>query len=141
MENKGRDKKEQRINTARSLENKTGSNTIRARKEVGTVQILPNANEASISDNKITKYCLNSEQKHSKEFFDVGYRQTDGDLLKADVRRGLQMNSAKLSDKSTDEVKKYTVDMVLGITKKKTFRTIWWNDSENGFRLITAHRI
>lgn len=102
---------------------------------------MPDYKKAIIPDKKVEKFFLDPNGKHSSEFFDVGYTQNDGEILKADFRRGLALNKAKLSKASTDDVPKYIVDMELGITKHRTFRTVWWVDSKDGPRIITAHRI
>lgn len=117
------------------------SDTINSRKTVGFIPTMPGFEKAVIADEKVSFFFLKQNGKHSADFFDVGYTENDGELLKADLRRGIAMNPAKLSKASTEDIPKYIVDMQLGITKHRTFRTVWWLDSPEGPRLITAHRI
>lgn len=121
--------------------NTAESDTINARKQVGILQSMPGSEKAIILNKKVNEFFLDPTGKHSSEFFDVGYTENDGELLKADLRRGLALNPAKLSKASTEEVPKYIVDMQLGITKHRTFRTVWWSDNPEGPRIITAHRV
>lgn len=114
---------------------------IEMRKQVGRLQTMPEYEKAIIPKKKAERFFLDPDGKHSAEFFDVGYTQNDGEILKADIRRGLMLNQATLSKASTEDIQKYIVDMQLGITKHRTFRTVWWADNDEGPRIITAHRI
>ena len=92
-------------------------------------------------EDKIKKYLLKPGAKHSREFFDVGYSVADSEKLNSDIDE--QYDESKSYDKRTlpDGTKRYSIDMDLGITKKRPFQTVWQVDP--GFekaRFITAHR-
>jgi len=108
----------------------------------GFVSKIPNAESATIADNKITKFLLDPEKKHYAEFIAVGYSKDDPERLKRDLLAGLNTSSAKMYEKNSHGDTAFEVDMMLGVTRKAKFRTAWQIDrgAENP-RFITAHRI
>lgn len=95
-----------------------------------------------VQKNKIENYLLKPEAKHSKEFFDVGYSQNDNEKLFKDIEKGYDKTKMHGISIGQYGATKYSIDMELGITKRKPFRTTWAKDFSKGTpRLITAHRI
>lgn len=95
----------------------------------------------SIHENKLNKFCLKPETKHSKDFFDVGYTEKDGERLFQDLADGFDLSKA--IDSKCDEVTSYdtiSIPMKLGIKESRTFRTVWRNDGiDDTYRFITAY--
>ncbi len=94
-----------------------------------------------IAEPKISKFLLKPGAKHSAEFFSVGYSEQDGMRLNADIYQQFDeilKTDVRISENGTED---FSIFMNLGITEKKTFRTVWRRDpgSEKP-RLITAHR-
>lgn len=108
----------------------------------GFINRVPNAKNAVIADNKITKFLLAPNQKHYDEFVAVGYSENNPEQLRHDLLDGLANNTAKEYETNAHGDKAYEVDMILGVDRKAKFRTAWQIDkgSENP-RFITAHRI
>ena len=93
-----------------------------------------------IQPDKINKFLLKPGAKHSKEFFDVGYSPDDYAKLYKDIAAQFDMEKAEYDEKSKFG-QGFSIDMQLGITKKRTFKMVWQIDKEgNKPRLITAHR-
>ena len=93
-----------------------------------------------IQPDKINKFLLKPGTKHSKEFFDVGYSPDDYVKLYKDIAAQFDMEKAEYDEKSKFG-QGFSIDMQLGITKKRTFKTVWQIDKEGDKpRLITAHR-
>ena len=93
-----------------------------------------------IQPDKINKFLLKPGAKHSKEFFDVGYSSDDHVKLYKDIAAQFDMEKAEYDEKSKFG-QGFSIDMQLGITKKRTFKTVWQIEKEGDKpRLITAHR-
>ena len=93
-----------------------------------------------VQPDKINKFLLKPGAKHSKEFFDVGYSTDDYIKLYEDIASQFDMKKAKYDEKSKFG-RGFSMDMQLGITKKRTFKTVWQIDKEGDKpRLITAYR-
>ena len=108
----------------------------------GFIKQIPNANDALIPDKKITNYLLDSSKTHYAEFIAVGYSENNPEQLKRDILEGLKNNTAKEYAPNSYGHKAYEVDMILGITTRRTFRTVWQIDKgKTNPRFITAHRI
>lgn len=108
----------------------------------GFLARIPRAEKAQIPDAKVVKYLLKPESKHYEEFVSVGYSRDDPDRLKTDLFNGLQNNEAKIYEANDRGNTSFEVDMTLGITTKKRFRTAWQIDKGTDFpRFITAYRI
>lgn len=108
----------------------------------GFVDTVQNAERATIADSKISNYLLDPTKKHYAEFVAVGYSQADPERLKRDLLNGLKSNKAKTFGPNASGARTFEVDVELGVTHKKKFRTIWQIDSDaTAPRLITAHRI
>lgn len=108
----------------------------------GFVARIPSADKAYIHDNKVVKFLLDPEKKHYQEFVAVGYTKEDPAKLKNDLIEGLKRNGAKIYATNEHGNTSFEVDMTLGVTAKKRFRTAWQIDKGTDFpRFITAHRI
>lgn len=107
----------------------------------GVVKRTPNYKNATIPNPKIENYLLKDGAKHYKEFIDVGYSSDYPQQLKKDLLNGLAENEAIATNPNAHGAKSYTVYMKLGITKKRTFKTIWRIDNKSTTpRLVTAYR-
>lgn len=108
----------------------------------GIVHRVPNYKNATVADAKITKYCLDPNRKHYKEFTDVGYSKNDPERLKKDLLKGLAENEAESTFPNEHGDRSFTVYMKLGVTKKRTFRTGWQIDKGTNFpKFVTAYRV
>lgn len=93
-----------------------------------------------IHPDKIKKYMLKEGAKHAKEFFDVGYSQENWRQLENDILE--QVVKSSYDRKKTEYGKRFSVNMMLGVEKKKKFQVVWSQDvGEDKIRLITTHRI
>lgn len=93
-----------------------------------------------IQKDKIDGYCLKPGGDHSKEFFDVGYKSSDGLKLFRHIEN-LYDDAKKIEEVDVRKgVKKYSTPMELGITKTKTFRVVWRTDGPEGLpRFVSAY--
>lgn len=90
---------------------------------------------------KISEYFLNPAQKHSQEFFDVGYTKEDGLKLRYDIAKQFDVSKAVNREVMDNGVVRFNIYMNLGTKKTKRFRTCWRMDSESSVpRIITAFR-
>ena len=98
-------------------------------------------NKCEIIDKKINSFCLLPGAKHAEDFFDVGYKPGDTDLLRNDMSNAFDYKKAVDKKISSDNVEKFSIFMDLGVSQKKRFRTVWQKDTPESIpRLITAHR-
>lgn len=98
-------------------------------------------NNCTIHPDKVNKFFLKPNAKHSKEFFDVGYTVNDVNKLTDDLKEIFDYSKAVDKSISNDGVEKFSIFAELGVTKKKRFRTVWQKDTPNSTpRIITAHR-
>lgn len=108
----------------------------------GFISSVPNADRATIADGKLMKYLLDPEKAHYPEFIAVGYSRDDPERLRQDLLAGLRKGSAKVYSTNGFSVVSFEVDMMLGVTREKKFRTVWQVDAGTDFpRFVTAHRI
>ena len=94
-----------------------------------------------IHPDKINKFCLDPKGKHANDFFSVGYKPGDYEILYQDLMKNF--DESKIVDKVNpgDGVERFSVFMDLGVDKKKRFRTVWQKDTPDSKpRFITAHR-
>lgn len=89
---------------------------------------------------KIERYLLYPPAKHSNEFFDVGYTQNNCELLFKDIEVQFDINNAT-EYRHGNGFEKFVIYMMLGITKKRPFATVWQVENGNRPRFITAYRI
>lgn len=90
---------------------------------------------------KISEYFLNPAQKHSQEFFDVGYTKEDSLKLRYDIAKQFDVSKAVNREVMDNGVVRFNIYMNLGTQKKKRFRTCWRMDTESSIpRIITAFR-
>lgn len=79
--------------------------------------------------------------KHSKKFFDVGYKPTDFELLDKDLKASFDYSKAVDKVILDNGVEKFSIFTELGVDRKKRFRTVWQKDTPESIpRIITAHR-
>lgn len=108
----------------------------------GFVNRIPNADKATIADSKITKYLLDPAKPHYAEFVAVGYSKDDPERLKRDLLEGLSNSGAKAYEANSNGDRSFVSSMMLGVTRKAKFRTVWQIDEgSNSPRFITAYRI
>ena len=94
-----------------------------------------------IANEKIERFCLLPGAKHSEDFFGVGYRPDDRILLINDILDGFDMTKAVDAAVSPENVRKFSIFMYLGVSRKKRFRTVWQQDTPHSIsRFITAYR-
>lgn len=97
--------------------------------------------ECEIAPDKINKFFLKPNAKHSREFFDVGYKPTDFELLNKDLKACFDYSKAVDKVVSDNGVERFSIFTELGVNEKKRFRTVWQKDTpESTPRIITAHR-
>lgn len=103
--------------------------------------IIEENKQCEIAPDKINKFLLKPGAKHSKEFFDVGYKETDFERLNKELRECFDYKKAVDKIILDNGAEKFSIFVELGVTKKKRFRTVWQKDNQNSIpRLITAHR-
>lgn len=93
-----------------------------------------------IAGAKLSKYLLKPGQKHSAEFFGVGYSELDSEQLFRDIEECY--DCTKKTDKIDvgDGCERYTMPMKLGVTDTAVFQTVWERDVESDCdRLLTAY--
>ncbi len=91
--------------------------------------------------NKIRKFLLFPGAKHSKEFFDVGYKENDYETLFDDIANGFDITKAVEPRITPGGKESISIFMNLGVNKKRTFRTVWERVPPNGKpRFIIAYR-
>ncbi len=94
-----------------------------------------------IPNEKIELYLLNPEKKHFFEFYSVGYTAHSCEILKRDLEKQFSMEYSCDYRESYDGSISFSVFMMLGITMKKRFRTVWQIDyTDAAPRFITAYR-
>lgn len=87
---------------------------------------------------KLAKFCLNPEKKHSKDFFDVGYKESDSELLFKHIEDGFDM-SKRVGDRISERGQaQFRIPMNLGVLKKKVFTTAWQIDKEGDPPKLTS---
>ena len=90
---------------------------------------------------KFTGYFLKTGAKHADEFFDVGYTSDDPVQLRYDMAKQFDVEKAVEFSKNPNGQEKFSIFMDLGVTKSRTFRTVWQKDTpDSAPRIITAHR-
>lgn len=97
--------------------------------------------ECEIAPDKINKFFLKPNAKHSREFFDVGYKPTDFELLDNDLKECFDYSKAVDKVVLDNGAERFSIFTELGVNEKKRFRTVWQKDTpESTPRIITAHR-
>jgi hypothetical protein len=78
----------------------------------------------SIPEAKLTKFCLAKGAKHADQFFELGYKEGDADLLFQHIQA--QYSKKKWSVVSSDQYgERFAIPMELGVTDKRVFNTSW----------------
>lgn len=99
------------------------------------------SSKVHVPHTKIEDYLLNPTKPHFKEFIDVGYMRGEGEKIFKDLESGFDINNATNFICYPDGAKEFVIYMLLGITKKRTFRTVWRIDKLSTLpRFITAFR-
>lgn len=97
--------------------------------------------ECEIAPDKINKFFLKPNAKHSREFFDVGYKSTDFELLNKDLKACFDYSKAVDKVVLDNGAERFSIFTELGVNEKKRFRTVWQKDTpESTPHIITAHR-
>lgn len=92
-------------------------------------------------EDKMSGWCLNPEKKHWPEFAEVGYRETDSELLMQHIHDGYDLFNAKESAPGKHCHRKFTISMDLGVTEKRNFVTAWAIENEGEQpKFVTAYR-
>lgn len=93
------------------------------------------------AEEKMSGWCLKPGTKHSKEFFDVGYKPSDKDRLIRDINDGYDQSKVVPRGSDSRNYLKYEVEMELGVTKKRNFVTSWSIAHEGDQpKFVTAYR-
>lgn len=91
---------------------------------------------------KFSGYFLKPGAKHSGEFFDAGYTESDIRLLRYDMARQFDMSRAVFTDRNSTGVQTFNMGMQLGVDKERTFLTAWQIDKPGDLpRIITGYRV
>ena len=94
-----------------------------------------------LDPNKINKFLLLPGAKHSEEFFNVGYKPGDYELLFDDIAAGFDMKKAVDFRANPSGKEGFSIFMKLGVTKKRDFRTTWERkNSKSKPRFTSAYR-
>lgn len=97
--------------------------------------------ECEIAPDKINKFFLKPNAKHSDDFFNIGYKVTDFELLDKDLKACFDYSKAVDKVVFDNGVERFSIFTELGVNEKKRFRTVWQKDTpESTPRIITAHR-
>lgn len=89
---------------------------------------------------KLAKFCLDPEKKHSKEFFDVGYKPSDSDLLFSHIEQGFDLNKKIWERFNSDGARQFVIPMELGVTTTRLFNTSWQVDKDSDTpKLVSAY--
>ncbi|MGN1085415.1 MAG: phage minor head protein [Porcipelethomonas sp.] len=103
--------------------------------------IIKESERFEIHPDKINKFLLKPGAKHSKEFFDVGYSDSDYEKLFDDISSEFDESKAVDIKKNADGTEDFSIFMNLGVKTKKRFRIVWRKDTPDSKpRLITGHR-
>lgn len=104
---------------------------------------LPNYKNAVIDvHGKFKNYLLNPDKSHGKaDFFNsIGYNMKNSKTFERDIKNGLKSNPATVYKTNKYGHTAYSVDMELGINKKKDVTTAWQIDKgKKAPRFITAY--
>ena len=90
---------------------------------------------------KIKLFLLLPGAKHSKDFFDAGYRPDDYERLFDDIAAGFDMKKAVAFRINPNGNEGFSIFMQLGVTVKFSFRTTWERKSPDDIpRSTSAYR-
>lgn len=93
-----------------------------------------------IEENKLYNYLLNPENKHGKEFLDVGYNKDNAHQLEQDIVGSFDKDIVE-ETKQTEYGLQMSYHIILGITQKKRFNVVWqYDNGSDSPRLITSYR-
>ena len=107
----------------------------------GKSGIIKTDERFDLDPNKIIKFLLLPGAKHSEEFFNVGYKPGDYELLFDDIAAGFDMKKAVDFRPNPSGKEGFSIFMKLGVTKKRDFRTTWERkNSKSKPRFTSAYR-
>lgn len=107
----------------------------------GNGGIIKSDERFEIAPPKIKQFLLKPGAKHANEFFDVGYKPDDYELLFDDIANEYDESKATDKRKKENGVEEFSIFMELGVDTKKQFRIVWRKDTPDSKpRLITGHR-
>lgn len=93
------------------------------------------------AEKKLSIYCLSENGKHAKEFYSAGYKPTDSERLIRDLHDGFDWSKRGEAAIGYNNSEVYTINMPLGVGKKRNFATIWQIDAPGMKpKFITAYR-
>lgn len=96
----------------------------------------------STAEKKLSGYCLKPGAKHADDFFEVGYKEDDAELLFEHLDRGFDLAKKQKSVIDRSGAEKFSIPMKLGVDVKRTFNTAWRIDQPGDApRFISAYRM
>lgn len=126
---------------AGSISTGGGAGAKKAVDKAGESGIIKADERFDLSPDKINKFLLLPGAKHSNEFFDVGYKPGDYELLFDDIAAGFDMKKAVDFRTNPSGKEGFSIFMKLGVTKKRDFRTTWERkNSKSKPRFTSAYR-
>ena len=130
-----------KINTRKLTEAGDDTAKAAARKDLGRDTSIPFDNDKfTIAEAKLTEYLLKPGGKHAVDFFDVGYDSRDPKILLADIYDQFDQNNL-IQDRENEYGKYYVTTMELGVTKTKSFKTVWIKErGTTVYRFVSAYR-
>ena len=89
---------------------------------------------------KLDEFLLKEGTKHSKEFFDVGYRTEDPDSLFLDIEEGFDLSLRCGSQEIGKTKRLFSIPMKLGRKFKRVFTTAWEENTITGsIRFVSGY--
>lgn len=93
-----------------------------------------------IHSGKVNDFLLKPGAKHSREFFDSGYTESDGEQLVKDITEQFDMDKAVEWREGYNGSEQFVIYMWLRENKKR-FKTVWQIDRPGDIpRIISAYR-
>ena len=94
-----------------------------------------------LTDKKVDNFFLQDGAKHSKEFFNAGYSINNRDQFIQDIIKNYDPSKAVDIRVNNDGSFTFSTFENIGVTKKKRFRFVWRQETENSApRIITGYR-
>lgn len=92
----------------------------------------------TIAEAKLKKFCLSPEGKHSAQFFQVGYKPEDADVLFRDIESEFDMSKRRGDRKGYNDGIQFAMTMKLGVTTKRDFTVSWQIDVGSDIPQMTS---
>lgn len=94
----------------------------------------------AVHPDKLSKFCLAPNGKHSDQFFKIGYTEDDSAQLFRDIEKGYDLSRKIHEETLANGKEKFSIPMELGVTEKRRFRTVWREDGPDDMsRFVTAY--